>query len=172
MTRTQKIQLQQSEARQALAKLLDTPLEKRSESFDSDLESAKATLARLESELQAAITLDGEPEVETRETREFQDLERRSNVGELFDSVLEHRNSDGAMAELQGELGLASNQLPLSLLRSERLETRAITPAPADVGQNQQEIIPYVFPSAAAAFLGVDMPTVGVGEAVFPGPDV
>ena len=29
-------------------------------------------------------------------------------------------------------------------------------------------IVPYVFPAGAAAFLGIDMPTVGVGEAVFP----
>ena len=43
-----------------------------------------------------------------------------------------------------------------------------MTPGASDVGQNQQEIIPYVFPQSCAAFLGVDMPTVGVGEAVFP----
>ena len=34
--------------------------------------------------------------------------------------------------------------------------------------RHQQEIIDYVFPQACAAFLGVDMPTVAVGEAVFP----
>ena len=48
------------------------------------------------------------------------------------------------------------------------LETRAVTPAPANVGQNQQPIIPGVFPQSVAAFLGVDMPTVPVGEAIFP----
>ena len=47
-------------------------------------------------------------------------------------------------------------------------KTRAVTPAPGDVGTNQQPIIPAVFPQSCAAFLGVDMPTVGVGEAVFP----
>ena len=29
-------------------------------------------------------------------------------------------------------------------------------------------IVPWVFPDSVAAFLGVDMPTVGVGEAVYP----
>ena len=48
------------------------------------------------------------------------------------------------------------------------LETRAVTPAPANVGQVQQSIVPYVFPQSAAMFLGVDMPSVPVGEAVFP----
>ena len=43
-----------------------------------------------------------------------------------------------------------------------------MTPAPGDVGHSQQPIIPGVFPQACAAFLGVDMPTVGVGEPVFP----
>ena len=48
------------------------------------------------------------------------------------------------------------------------LEVRAITPAPADVGQNQAAIIPAIFPQSAAAFMGIDMPTVGVGESVYP----
>ena len=67
------------------------------------------------------------------------------------------------MREIQQALGLKSNDIPLHLL-----ETRAVTPGATNVGQNQAAIIPYVFPDSVAAFLGVDMPTVGVGEAVFP----
>ena len=48
------------------------------------------------------------------------------------------------------------------------LETRAVTPAPSNVGVMESNIIPWVFPMAAAGFLGVDMPTVGVGQAVYP----
>ena len=51
---------------------------------------------------------------------------------------------------------------------ADRLETRAVTPAPGDVGQEQETIVPYVFPQSAASFLGVNMPTVGVGEKVYP----
>ena len=43
-----------------------------------------------------------------------------------------------------------------------------MTPGAANVGQIEQPVIPYVFPMSAAAFLGVDMPTVGVGEVVYP----
>ena len=43
-----------------------------------------------------------------------------------------------------------------------------VTAAPPNVGITQAEIIPAVFPEGAAAFLGVDMPTVPVGDAVFP----
>ena len=62
--------------------------------------------------------------------------------------------------------------MPLALLvrswqDADKLETRAVTPAPGDVGQMQQSIIPYVFPQSAAAFLGVSMPTVGVGEQTY-----
>ena len=63
--------------------------------------------------------------------------------------------------------------MPLALLMrswpdNDDLETRAVTPAPGQVDQNQAEILPYVFPQSAAAFLGVSMPTVGVGDAVYP----
>ena len=87
----------------------------------------------------------------------------RCNLGRIFEATLEHRNVDGAENELQRHYGLAGNQVPLDLL-----EPRAVTPAPADVGQNQATIIPGVFPMACAAFLGVDMPRVAVGEAVYP----
>ena len=71
------------------------------------------------------------------------------------------------MSELQKEYGLGNNEIHVRQL-SQQVETRAVTPAPANVGTDQQPIIPYVFPMACAAWLGVDMPTVSVGEAVFP----
>ena len=43
-----------------------------------------------------------------------------------------------------------------------------MTPAPSNVGADQSAIVPGVFPMSVAAFLGVDMPTVGVGQHVFP----
>ena len=118
----------------------------------------------------AALTIagDGDPGTGTGEIRERADLETRASLGGIFASTLEHRTTEGAEAELQTELGLNANQVPLAMLRGLRTETRAVTPAPGNVGQTQAEIIPYVFPQACAAFLGVEQPTVGVGEAVFP----
>ena len=49
-----------------------------------------------------------------------------------------------------------------------KLARAGVTNAPANVGQNQAEIIPAVFPQSCAAFLGVDTPTVATGEAVYP----
>ena len=97
------------------------------------------------------------------EARQRRELSDQSDMGRIYLSVLEHRQIDGRERELQTEFGLAANQIPLSML-----EHRAVTPAPGNVAQNQAEIIPYVFPQSVAAFLGVDMPTVATGEAIYP----
>ena len=47
-------------------------------------------------------------------------------------------------------------------------EFRAVTPAPGDVGQNQNQIEGFVFPASAAAFMGIPSPVVGVGDTTFP----
>ena len=48
------------------------------------------------------------------------------------------------------------------------MEKRAVTPAPADVGQNQDQITGFVFPQSVAGFLGIPSPVVGVGDKTFP----
>ena len=126
---------------------------------------------------QAALKIGGivaPPPTETRtaEGRDFRQLVARANVGEIFDNVLNHRSVEGATAEMQKHFKLDTNQIPLALLvrswPSEELETRAVTPAPGQVDQNMASILPYVFPQSCATFLDVNMPTVGVGEAVYP----
>ena len=152
------------ERRKALETLLD--LETRSETWQADVDAAKKAVQEARAEMLAVAEL--EPEIpehrqDTKEGAELRSMLDRANVGEFFDAVLEHRNIDGVFRELQEHYGMAANQFPLGLL-----EQRAVTPAPGNVGQNQQPIVPYVFPDSVASFLAVDMPTVGVGEAVFP----
>ena len=100
------------------------------------------------------------------EGTEYRSLVAKANVGTIYDDLFAHRATTGVEAELQTHLGLKGNQIPLDMLRG-NFEERAVTPAPGQVGQNQQPIIPYVFPQSAAAFLGISQPTVPVGEAVF-----
>jgi len=121
----------------------------------SALEQRHATL--LEAEIERR-----ESEAVTTDTN-LDSLMARASVGEFFAGAMSGRGQDGANAELQQELGLGRNQLPVDLL-----ETRAVTPAPADVGVNQQEIAPYVFPRSAGAFLQVPQPMVGAGDALYP----
>ena len=127
-------QLEVSEKRTALAALLDA------EASDVDaIETAKNEVTASEKRHQAVMVADGgnktvEITTGTPETRELLDLEKRANVGELFDSVLSHGQPIGAMAELQQHLGLQGNQVPLALIsRFSNREERAVTPAPANV---------------------------------------
>ena len=97
----------------------------------------------------------------------------RANMGDIFDAALNKRSIEGASAELQKHYGLDVNQIPLAMLvknwpDNDELETRAVTAAPGNVGEILHSIVPYVFPQSAASFLGVSMPTVPVGQAVFP----
>ena len=130
----------------------------------SEIDTLRNEYGDTERKTQALMLAEDTPKIETHDTSRS-DLEDRSSVGEIFAATLEHRSTTGATAELQTELGLQGNQVPLELLRG--VEDRAVTPAPSDVGASQQPIIPYVFPSSVGAFLGVDMPTVPTGEAVF-----
>ena len=73
-----------------------------------------------------------------------------------------------AESELQRHHKLNANQVPLDLLRGPVDEHRAVSEAPANVGASQAPTITPVFAMGDAAFLGVDMPSVPAGDAVFP----
>ena len=163
MLRSQELAIELSETRQAVNAFLDK--DDLTDEQRAELDTKTARLRTIEPEIRAALTAEGVHEFQTDspEARELRHLADRANLGSIFDAVLEHRATSGAEQEIQTHYGLNSNQVPLAML-----ETRAVTPAPSDVGQNQSTIIPGVFPDSCAAFLGVDMPTVGVGEAVFP----
>ena len=163
MTALQKATLSASEIRAKLATLGGA--EQLTDEQTAEITELRNEYVEVETRIQALTVAGDEPtETETRtEDRELEELIAGASVGDIFAATLEHRATDGRTAELQTELGLSPNQVPLALL-----EERAVTPAPGNVGQTQAEIIPAVFPQSCAAFLGIDMPTVGVGEAVFP----
>ena len=174
MTPMQVILIEQSELREAVNGILAKPDDQRSEEERATLVSATERLRAMEVDLRAAVAAD-----ETDQTRlrgefagdaagaELRALVAGSSVADVFSAAIEHRQTEGRTAELQQHHHLGANQIPLALLR-EPVEARAVTPAPADVGTNQSEIIPGIFPQSCASFLGIDQPTVGVGEAVFP----
>ena len=173
MTPIQKLEIRAGEIRKRLADIggmADLDDETRSE-----LDKLKLEYTDNDSKRAALVISEDAPvtHVETRSAqgREFRALLDKSNVGEVFDAALGHRAVDGASAEIQQHYGLDQNQIPLAMLVKEwpdELEERAVTPAPGDVGATQASILPYVFPQSAAAFLGVDMPTVGYGEQTYP----
>ena len=177
MTDLQRLEIRAGAIRQRLSDI--GGMDELSDEVRSEFETLRREYSDNESK-QAALKIGGDApstplETRTGEGREFRQLVTRSNVGEIFDAALNHNVLTGASREIQEHYGLDTNQVPLALLvRSwpddRELETRAagVTNSPSNVGRNEQSILPYVFPMAAATFLGVDMPTVGVGEAVFP----
>ena len=161
MTPIQKIQLRMSELRQ---KINDMP-EIRVDAADKLAERQKLVdeLKAQEVEYRAAIEADDAANT-SPETREWADVSSKFDLGEMFTNVLEHRASAGAIAEVQSERGLGGNDIPTEML----MEKRAVTPAPTDTGQTQNQIEGYVFPNTVAAFLGIPSPVVPVGDTTFP----
>lgn len=166
MLQRHKIQMKLSETRVKLSELVG--VENPSEEQRSEMVSLQREVRDLEGQYQAALVAEPGPETQTSEEREMRSLIERCDVGRIFDFALERRNADGPEDELQKFFKLNSNQVPLELLRDRPAERRDVTPAPGDVGQMQDSIIPGVFASPVASFLSVDMPTVGTGEAVYP----
>ena len=95
---------------------------------------------------------------------QFQELTQRGSIGEIVSAVLDNRETTGETRELQTELNLTANQIPLSMLT----EQRAATVAPANVARNQGEILGSVFPQSMAAWLNVPMPTIPAGSRSYP----
>ena len=175
MTKRQKLEVRRIAIVSRLNEIGDIEGEKYNEEVRNEEAGLKTELRQTDSRIETALLTEGDEEQrmatefgDEPEGRELRALIAGASAGAIFAATLEHRATDGRTAELQKHFGLAPNQMPLAMLRSP-IETRAVTPAPADVTTNQQPIIAAVFPQSCAAFLGVDMPTVGVGEAVFPG---
>ena len=163
-----KLLLEQSEKRERVNELL--ALDELSDELRSELDATTKRLQEIEPELRAAIVAEAGDETrqapgDDSATAELRALMRRANAGAIFDATINHRATGGVEAELQQHFTLAGNQIPLEMLRS---ETRDVTPVPADTSQTQAAILHPVFGMSNAAFIGVDMPTVAVGDAVYP----
>ena len=169
MTLTQKLTIQLSTGRQKLNELL--AVEERSAEQNVELETLTAEVQRTEPELRAAIASEGDVVVETTvqkpEDRELRELVGKASIGSIVSHVLRNKGTSGAERELQDHFELATNEIPVELLRAP-METRAVTVAPSDVGSQQNEIVLPVFSSGDASFLGVRETMLQAGDAVFP----
>ena len=172
MTAAQTIQIRLSECRQRLNELLG--IEKRSTEEESEMETLTAEVSKREPELRAALASQPDPN-ETRvegdaETRELAQLTERANVGDILSATFEKRQTSGAAAEIQKHFSLGSHQIPLEMLRINRsVEERAAATVPASIGDaSQAAVVTPVFASGDGAFLGIERPTVPVGDAAYP----
>ena len=172
MTAVQTIQIRLSFLRENLNRLLQ--VETRSAEQQTEMETLTKEVSAKEPELRAAIAAeDDKQEVVTTadaETRELARLTERANVGDILSATFEKRQTSGAAAELQKHFGIGSHQVPLSMLKVDRgVEERAAATVPASIGAAAQgEVITPVFASGDGAFLGIERPTVPVGDAAYP----
>ena len=145
---TDSTKAQQTDERALLATMKTTEVEYRQALTDEANEHATAT---------------GDPaDVEYRE------IVGRSNVGNIMTAYVEHRQTDGAEAEIQQHRGLNANQIPLDLLRLPAVETRAVTTGPPSVETQEQPTIMPIFAAGVGAFIGADRPTVDAGLVAYP----
>ena len=108
-------------------------------------------------------TLDSEKP----EDRERRELRGKAKLSGFVAAVLEDRRPDGAEAECSAAFG-CSGKVPLEMFESNGVESRAVTPSPGTSDQViARPIIPAIFQRSAAAWLGIDMPSVGAGDAGF-----
>ena len=139
--------------------------EARLTALDGELTGSETAFRAAADELLTEQATQAAPGGEDAEAREKRDLCGRANVGDVFLARLEKRQTDGATAEAQAAHGCAPNQIPLAMLRT---EVRAVTPTPGASMTEQAETVQPVFASGAGAFLGIDRPTVAMGQAVYP----
>ena len=158
-----KAQLEVSEKRTALSALLDT------ETPDVEaIETAKNEVTASEKRMQAVMVLDGgNKEVERvhagdAEGREIRQLVSKASVGRMLAGILEE--GEGADRELRAALGnMPADYIPMALL-----ERRAALTTTGDEPGNPAPFIGRVFPMGAAAFCGVDVQSVPVGQELVP----
>ena len=172
MTILQGLQVKQSTIRESINSLLGN--DARTEEQDGELVKLTAEGQKIEPEIRAALVAEPDPE-ETRvegdaETRELAQLTAKANVGDILSATFEKRQTSGEAAELQKHFGLGSHQVPLEMLRIDRgVEERAAATVPASIGDaSQAAVVTPVFASGDGAFLGIERPTVPVGDAAYP----
>ncbi len=161
MTEIQKLEIRNSELREKLNDLGNT--EDLTTEQRSEIDSLSTEYRNNEARLRALKVAEDQPTHSRPEDRELNRLLENSNVGSVVDCAMSQSHTDGEIRELQEHYHLGFNQIPLQCL-----EMRAATEAPGNVGRNSDPIIKFVFPDSSARFLGVDMPTVGIGEKVYP----
>ena len=171
MTNLQRLTIRASEIRQRLNECSGLTGDALTTEIRSEVDTLTTEYTDTEVKLRAAIVADDGTQhrgaIDDAEARELAALTGRASIGRIVSGVVERRAADGADLELQQHHQLASNQIPIDLLRAP-VEARAVTPTPANAGAMQEAPIPPVFAMGSGAFLGIDRPTVAYGSAVYP----
>ncbi|MCZ0935098.1 MAG: hypothetical protein OXJ54_07975 [Gemmatimonadetes bacterium] len=169
MTNVQKLTVEASELREALNTLAGD-----AEADETAINEKTAEYRRVEARLRAAIIAEGETREPVEpggdaEARERDRLIGAADVRRYVSAGLRDRALEGAEAELNAALDCPDNRLPWEMLAEPEVRHRAdtVTAAPSDVPRRPQRTIPRVFADSILQYLGVEMPRVAAGEAVY-----
>lgn len=129
----------------------------------------RARLTELE-DAEAAGDGDGGGTAPDAEERERLEIRGKASLAKYFAAAVHNRPIEGVEAECS-EAYACPAAVPIELIRSEtrdRREVRGITPIPATQATGFDAIVPALLDQSVAAFLGVDMPMVSVGDRGYP----
>ena len=183
MSEVKELRLKRSELK---AKLLEL-----GQADSVDEAAVKATMNELQGlEVRERALLAGQPDdekptetaTEKPEDREYRELMSGATLADLVEAVEAGRGVEGRMREVQQHHNLTANAFPLDMLsavgtdnagggadRHGEVEERAATVAPTGgVQANQADVLPFIFPASAAAWLSVWSPMVASGDSVYP----
>ena len=178
MLESQSIQMKLSELRQKInAYGADDDTEYRAEEMDAltneynTLESRYRMALIRESEL-IEETPTPELDGEKRESRQLElDIETRAYISALLnDGGLEGREKEynDSLGIVGGGGGVINMPWAALLSPEARAEHRAVSVAPSDSAMQVRSILGRIFARSSAAYLGVSMPIVGVGDVNYP----
>ena len=176
MTTAQKLAVRLSEVREKLNQL--SGKDELSEAEESEMRTLSGEYPALEARHRAALISESDAEAAAGEDTdpgdgedgERRELRSRSRLSRYVGSALDGVPVDGAEAELSAATGCPGS-VPLELFEARAAgapERRAVTPAPATTDENLAAIVPAIFDRSAAAWLGIEMPTVATGDAGYP----
>ena len=188
MTTTQKLTIRASEIRQRLNEIAGLEGDALTDEIRAEESSLQTEYRDTETKLRAAVAAEGDPnEIRTSVEEDAEARERRERRGKCTLGVYlgaavaqgDAGRVTGAAEEYSAAMG-CPGLVPITMLgptaeeraaaHARAVEHRAVTPAPADsdVPHTHAPIVPALFDRSIAAFLGIEMPTVGTGIQSYP----
>ena len=176
MLRSQELQMRMSELRQKLNAADEVTDENRAE-----LHATAKELNEKEAEYRIAVTKEAAEErqalaEDSPEKREWSDLESKIELRNYMLAAVGETQLSDEEKEYNEELGLSvvggtvpyAALLPKENRTEKRVDVQTQAPLAADLPQNQQSILGRVFAQSDAAYLGLEMPSVGPGIPTYP----
>ena len=171
MTNAQRLELRASEIRSRLNELSGIETGELTTEHRSEIDTLSIEYADVERQKRAAIiageTIETPEPKDGGEKREISDLIERAEIAAYLRAAASGSPVTGAERELrQAVLGDDADEsyMPLDILLP--LETRAdaVSDVADSIQSNQQSIVGRIFAETAGAYLGVQRPSVGIGE--------